>query len=196
MRRIGIFSGTFDPVHQGHVAFCQAAIEHAKLDKVVLLPEAEPRDKTGVTPLAKRHTMLELALETLPKLEVLSLPSRQFSVEDTLPKLRKHFPKEALALLVGSDVARTFTFRWPGLRQLLEEMEVIVGLRQQDSSSRIDETMQQLEKIYKLSVRYRCVPSPQAHATSKTVRSGQHDQLDLDPKVANYIAKHRLYDAY
>lgn len=196
MGRIGIFSGTFDPVHMGHIAFCKAAMERAELDKVVLLPEAEPRDKAGVTPLASRQAMLQLATSGLPNFEVLVLSSRQFTVPKTLPELRRHFLEDELVLLVGSDVARTFAYRWPGLAQLLKQVELVIGLRQRDSAAEIDVLMRELGKTYALKVRYQCVPSPQAHAASKAVRLGQHGAVDLDPKVARYIAKQQLYDAY
>jgi nicotinate-nucleotide adenylyltransferase len=192
MPRIGIFSGTFDPVHAGHIAFCQAALEQGGLTKVILLPEAEPRDKQGVTPLKHRVAMLRLAIQDESGFEVLELPQRQFSVADTLPELSQRFPKDELVLLVGSDVVQTFSFRWPGLEQLLEQMELIIGLRRHDTPADIDALVQQLT----LKVRYQCIPSPQAHAASARVRLGQHGVLDLDPKVANYIAKQQLYAAY
>lgn len=183
-------------MHMGHIAFCQAAMAGAKLDRVVLLPEAEPRDKAGVTPLAQRQAMLELAVRDLPSVELLILPSQQFTIKETLPRLRQQFPKDQLVLLVGSDVAHTFAHRWPHLEQLLAEVEIVVGLRQQDSAGDIDDLMQQLGKNYRLKVRYQCLSSPQAHATSRQVRLGRHGTLDLDPKVARYIAKQQLYGAY
>ena len=80
MSKVGIFSGTFDPVHAGHIAFALEAMESAGLDKVYFLPESMPRRKSGVTHYAHRLAMLELALKPYNKLSILELPDKQFSV--------------------------------------------------------------------------------------------------------------------
>ncbi|HEU5121705.1 MAG TPA: adenylyltransferase/cytidyltransferase family protein, partial [Candidatus Saccharimonadales bacterium] len=61
MRRIGIYSGTFDPVHYGHIAFAASAIRACNLDEVVFLPEPQPRYKAGVTDIAHRLALLTMA---------------------------------------------------------------------------------------------------------------------------------------
>jgi nicotinate-nucleotide adenylyltransferase len=48
MKKIGIFAGTFDPIHEGHVAFAQAVLADLSLDKIYFLPERQPRRKTNV----------------------------------------------------------------------------------------------------------------------------------------------------
>jgi cytidyltransferase-like protein len=60
--RIGIYSGTFDPVHAGHMAFALQAMQEAKLDRLYFLPERRPRYKQGVEHFAHRVAMLERAI--------------------------------------------------------------------------------------------------------------------------------------
>jgi cytidyltransferase-like protein len=50
MKHIGIYPGSFDPVHEGHFAFAKAALETGRLDTVIFLPEMKPRGKPQVTP--------------------------------------------------------------------------------------------------------------------------------------------------
>jgi nicotinate-nucleotide adenylyltransferase len=194
MAAIGIFSGTFDPVHSGHIAFCRAAVQAATLEKVVLLPEAAPRGKSPVTSLAHRRAMLELATAADPHLEVLTLPDKRFSVARTLPRLQQLFAGHKLSLLVGSDVVQTFAHRWPGLETLLAEMELIIGLRAGDTASTVEGLLEAVQRAMpKLTLRYRLLDSPYAQAASSQIRSVGAVPAHLPPPVTAYIAAHRLY---
>ncbi len=73
MKKVGILAGTFDPIHIGHIAFALRAIEKAQLDKVILLPEREPRRKRNVTDFNHRLSMLKLSVKSFELLEVLEL---------------------------------------------------------------------------------------------------------------------------
>jgi len=195
MARIGIFSGTFDPVHHGHLAFCAAARQACSLEKVVLLPEAQPRGKQSVTSLAHRVAMLQLAIAGIQHLEVLKLPGARFDVKHTLPQLKREFAGHNLVLLVGSDVVRTFTYRWPHLDILLQNMELAVGLRDGDDQRVLETLLHELQATYPDTlIRYQFVSaSPFAHGTSSRVRttSGQVNETIRD--VAAYIDRHQLY---
>ncbi|HEX5744003.1 MAG TPA: hypothetical protein VFX84_00950 [Candidatus Saccharimonadales bacterium] len=129
--RAGIYAGTFDPVHSGHIAFALQALKAAGLDKVYFLPERRPRGKRQVEHFGHRAAMLGSALEPHPQLEVLELEDTNFSVNRTLPRLRKHFPGAELAFLFGSDVARGLA-DWSGAERLLKDAEIIIGIRSRD----------------------------------------------------------------
>lgn len=193
MSRVGIYSGTFDPVHQGHVAFCRAAALACKLDAVWLLPEREPRAKTNVTEYTERVHMLQLAIADEANMNVLQLPDKQFSVRQTLPQLRRCFTGDELYLLLGSDVVRTFTYRWEGLRELLKTTWLIIGMREGDDRDDVQAILQQLQIEYSVPLRYTIIESPRTHLASLRIRRQQHAEDELDPRVAAYIADQRLY---
>jgi nicotinate-nucleotide adenylyltransferase len=130
-QRIGIYAGTFDPVHSGHIAFALQSLEAAGLDKVYFLPERRPRGKQGVEHFGHRAAMLRRALEPHPQLEVLELEDSNFSVSRTLPRLRKRFPDATPVFMFGSDVVRGLA-GWPGAARLLEGSEIIIGIRSRD----------------------------------------------------------------
>lgn len=138
MKRIGIYSGTFDPVHAGHVSFAVQALEAGKLDAVYFLPERRPRDKTGSEHFGHRTAMLVRATRPHRRLHVLELEDVSFSVATTLPRLRKRFPKAQLVLLVGSDVAQ-YLPTWPNADQLLQQVELLVGVRAADNLTVVQE---------------------------------------------------------
>jgi nicotinate-nucleotide adenylyltransferase len=130
-RRIGIYAGTFDPVHSGHVAFALQSLQAAGLDKIYFLPERRPRGKRHVEHFGHRAAMLERALEPHPALEVLELEDGSFSVNRTLPRLKKRFPGAELVFLFGSDVAQSLA-DWPGAARLLDGGEAVIGIRSRD----------------------------------------------------------------
>jgi nicotinate-nucleotide adenylyltransferase len=126
--RVGIFSGTFDPVHKGHIAFAMHAIEAAGLDEVAFVPEPTPRNKTSVTHLGHRIAMLKLALKGHPKLSLLELPDKQFLPAKTLPRIRAAYPDATLAMLIGTDVLAHISV-WPLVKPMLNEVGLIVAVR-------------------------------------------------------------------
>lgn len=134
MTRIGIYAGTFDPVHNGHIKFALLAIKSYGLEKVVFLPEKLPRFKTKVSPLKHRIAMLRVAIQTYKNLEILELPDEQFSVSETLPKIRAKFAGAQLFLLVGSDVSERIQ-TWPGWQELLKSAELVVAPLAADRAS-------------------------------------------------------------
>lgn len=127
-KRIGIYAGTFNPVHVGHVAFAVQALKSAKLDALYFVPERQPRHKKGSEHFAHRVAMLERAAKPHPKFSVLELPDVNFSVQRTLPRLQYLHPNDQLVLLFGSDVIAGLA-DWPYANQLLKTSEIVVGLR-------------------------------------------------------------------
>src|SRR5689334_19364766 len=97
-RKIGIFSGTFDPVHMGHVAFALEAKEDLGLDEVIFLPELSPRLKEP-TAIRHRYTMLDLSVRGQKGLTVKLLDMPRFTIKDTLPELQHLYGDAKLVLL-------------------------------------------------------------------------------------------------
>ena len=143
MHRIGIYSGTFDPVHDGHIAFAREASRICSLDKVIFLPEAVPRNKINVTDIATRFVQLQENLSKLPNLEVLDLEQSNFTIKQTLPELQRLFAGAELTLLIGSDVARSLD-RWPDIDRLLETVSLAVGMRGDDAQDELKDMMRKL----------------------------------------------------
>ena len=108
--RIGILGGTFDPVHEGHLAAALAAMECANLDRVLVVPTAVPPHRPpAVADAADRLEMARLATAGDARFEVSDIELRRkgasFTV-DTLRELRKRCPDDELFLILGWDAAR------------------------------------------------------------------------------------------
>ncbi len=128
LKRIGIYSGAFDPVHAGHIAFALQALRQAQLDEVYFLPERRPRNKLGVEHFAHRVAMLKQATLPYRQLDVLESVEVSFSVKTTLPMLKQKFKKAQLVFLFGSDTVLDLP-NWPYASQLLKSCELVVAVR-------------------------------------------------------------------
>lgn len=138
VKRIGIYSGSFDPVHAGHISFALQAIEAAKLDELYFLPERRPRYKTGVEHFAHRTAMLKRACKPYKRFHVLELEDISFTVGRTLPRLAKKFPGSQLVFLLGSDAATNLP-EWPEAESLLKACELIIGVRGGDTREAVQQ---------------------------------------------------------
>ena len=185
--RVGIFAGTFDPIHRGHVAFALAALKQARLDKIVFLPERSPRGKFGVSDFKHRIDMVRLALRPYRKLSALALNDEQFTVERTLPQLQQRYAGAELVMLFGSDVVRTFGFRWPGLEQLLASTALAISLRAGEAEADMRTFLHDVGLTPTITI----IEGPHAHLSATEVRKG--NLHGLEPIVRAYIEQHALY---
>lgn len=140
MKRVGIYSGVFDPVHSGHIGFALQAIKEANLDKLYFMPERRPRHKQGIEHFAHRVAMLRRAAKPHNKFDVLELEDVHFTMERTLPKLQKRFAGSELVFLFGSDAIGTLP-DWPKVANLLKSSELVVGVR---VNAKVDDIRKQI----------------------------------------------------
>jgi nicotinate-nucleotide adenylyltransferase len=166
MKRVGIYAGTFNPVHAGHITFALQALLAAQLDMIHFLPERRPRDKQHVEHFAHRVAMLKRALAPHPQFEILELVDVSFSVERTLPFLRQQFPDSELVFLFGSDVVAGLP-NWPNVHRLLESAELVIGLRENDDHDATQRIIEDWPTQPKLLTMF---PSYAPHVSSVRVR--------------------------
>jgi nicotinate-nucleotide adenylyltransferase len=192
MRRIGIFSGTFDPVHKGHIAFAMLALEKAELDMVYFAPEVRPRRKPQVTHYAHRVAMLRLATRPYKQLAVLELPDRYFSAVTTLPKLEQKFPGSRLVMLLGSDLFEHLP-SWSKVDRLLAKVGLVVGAR---GNYEVAQALAQLPGLPAQPMEFHVLDSVERQTSSAKIRKtliiGKPSR-ELVPSVAKYVRDHWLY---
>lgn len=190
-KRVGIFAGTFNPVHGGHIALASQAGDAAALDVVYFLPERCPRGKQDVASFAHRVVMLKQALRAFPNLEVLELADATFTTERTLPKLQREFADAQLVLLVGSDIVPSLA-RWPKVEALLRACELVIGLRGHDRQL-IEAELTHLPVRPKACIIF---TTPETAASSGKVREALRNHYNapgLLPSVHVYSRQHKLY---
>jgi nicotinate-nucleotide adenylyltransferase len=190
--RIGIYAGTFDPVHAGHVAFALQSLQAAQLDRVYFLPERRPRAKQQVEHFGHRVAMLNRALQPHPQCEVLELVDVSFSVQRTLPSLQQQFPGDELVFLFGSDVISGLA-DWPNVEQLLKACELVVGLRQNDDRAAIHQIVESWQAQPKAVTIF---PSFAPHVSSGKIRQALREHQAADgvlKSVERYSDRNWLY---
>jgi nicotinate-nucleotide adenylyltransferase len=142
--KIGLFGGTFDPAHLGHLALARAAMEQCKLQKILFVPASIPPHKQGqpLSPFIHRFAMLALATSEekafIPSLLEASSPETNGRRErqakpnysiDTVRRLRQSLkPNDTIFFLIGIDAFAEIS-QWHAAEELLGECEFIVAGR-------------------------------------------------------------------
>jgi nicotinate-nucleotide adenylyltransferase len=190
-QRIGIFAGTFDPVHSGHLSFVLQAIKEAKLDHVYFLPERRPRQKPDVEHFGHRTAMIARAIRPYKKISLLELPDIYFDIKRTLPKLQQEFPGATLVFLMGSDTLFGIS-DWPEITTLLDSAEIVTALRLGHDTVVVNAHFASLCTTSKLYI----VDSPAEHVSSSRIRYAvRHNQpaAGLLASVYRYARANWLY---
>ena len=192
--RYGIFGGTFDPIHLGHLIAAQTALEALNLDRVVFMPSAHPPHKEipSVTPFPDRKLMVELAIKENPKFMVSDLeakrPDPSYTV-GTLEVLRQEFPKSdyRLILLIGADNLLEFT-NWKEPEKIIDQIEIAVLARPGYQQSGAPEIIRGKAKWVQI---------PLIEISSTDIRNRvSHNlpiQYQVPNNVADFINQKRLY---
>jgi nicotinate-nucleotide adenylyltransferase len=219
---IGLFGGTFDPVHRGHLAVARAAAERYALKQVLFVPASKPPHKSVArTPFLHRFAMLTLALQRdkdfIPSLlEAPDGTDRPSYTLDTVQRAQKELGRAArLHLIIGIDAFREIAI-WHKAVELLRTVEFIVASRPGwslgDVAGALPKELRPAKAVLKTfakgtgagdivldsgRVHLHLLPDVELPFSSTAVRSaasaGRSLARFVAPEVAAYIRKMRLY---
>ena len=131
--KIGLFFGSFNPVHNGHLMLANYMVQTTDLNKVwfVVSPHNPLKDKKTLLGEYDRLNLINLAIENNPKLKAsdieFKLPQPSYTI-DTLSYLKDKFPKHEFTLIMGSDNLTTL-HKWKNYQELIEQYPIIVYQR-------------------------------------------------------------------
>jgi nicotinate-nucleotide adenylyltransferase len=194
--KVGVLGGTFDPIHLGHLAAAQAALDCAELGKVLIMPSAQPPHRPGAIASAdQRLAMCRLAVEGRPGLEVSDVEvrhgGRSYTV-DTLVELKRLAPQDDLFLILGWDAAALFaTWHEPARVRSLASVVVIgrPGTPAPDAKQLAGAGLDVGHTILCL----RPTPDISGSALRRAIAAGESVAGKVPPAVERYIASHSLY---
>ena len=199
MAKIGIYGGTFNPPHLGHVLAAKTAKEALGLDKVLLVPDAQPPHKAlpeGSPTPGQRVEMARLAAEAEPWLEVSEMelwrPGKSYT-SDTIRELSEKYPNDTLYLLMGTDMFLSLhTWHEP---EVICRLAVIVGMhREPDKDGAMEQQKILLEERFggKAVVLHNVPLEISSTHLRRMLILGGADHY-MDPKVLAYIRENGLY---
>jgi nicotinate-nucleotide adenylyltransferase len=201
-RRIGIFGGTFDPPHFGHLILAAEAQYQLKLDNLlfVLTPDPPHKQDQTLTNLDDRQAMLAAAIEGVPGFVLsrvdIDRPGPHFTVE-TLHLLREEYPDDTLIYLMGGDSLEGLLVDWHHPDEFIAACDLIgVMRRPQDELD-----MGPLEEVYPgICEKVQFVEAPLLEIASRQirrrVREGRPYMFYLPEGVRRVIAEREIYSNY
>lgn len=139
MGRIGIFGGSFNPIHSGHVGVALRAASEHSLDKVLVIPAARNPFKGESGLNALRWTLVEYACAGYPKLEPCDIELRRGGKSytiDTVRAIRSMYPDDELFFIIGEDNVSELS-RWKDPEELMRLVKFVTFPRTPESSSEI-----------------------------------------------------------
>ncbi len=135
--RIGIYGGTFNPPHKGHIRLAEAMLKDARLDKILIIPAGTPphKESTDLADDSFRIEMCRLAFSD-DRFDVIDIEikrgGKSFTV-DTVSELRSIYPDDELFLIIGSDMLLCFD-KWYRYKDILNEVTLCVATREDEIS--------------------------------------------------------------
>ena len=201
--RLGVFGGTFDPVHLGHLILAEQCREQAKLDQVLFVPAARPPHKHNheLTKYAQRVEMLQLAISGHAVFRIDELekdrPGPSFTYL-TLEELRQQRSGAELYLIVGADSLNDLP-QWVQPRRILELATLLVVPRPGWELAELATLQQALTLPADFPLRLQMVNAPLIDIASRDVRQrlaqGRSVRYLIPRAVEAYIADKELYRA-
>ncbi|WP_215395697.1 nicotinate-nucleotide adenylyltransferase [Rheinheimera oceanensis] len=210
IKHIGILGGTFDPVHNGHIACANYVQQHCALDEVRLMPCHLPPHRTtpGVSS-EQRAAMVQLAISPYPQLKLERLELNKSSASytaDSLQLLSRREPDSRFYFIIGMD-SLCYFLSWKNWPDILKLAHLLVcqrpGYSQQDGDA--PALLQQFGITSLAMLRQRhsggimLLANPLTDISASEIRQQLQQQQaavkTLDPAVLNYIQTQQLYQA-
>lgn len=199
--RIGIFGGTFDPVHLGHLAMAIALQEAHKLDRVLFVPaNVNPQKQEHVTVAAQhRLNMLKIALKGVSACSIIDLELKRAAPSymiDTLFALKKmkRYKEAEFFLLMGADLLAQLA-AWKSPHELIQLAPPLIAMRQGVKIDKDWPSMQ--DPLLKEAILKGITQTPLYDVSATEVRNRLKNGLFcghlVDKAVLRYIQRHHLY---
>ena len=199
MPRIGLFGGTFDPIHNGHLHIARSFADELDLESVILLPAGDPYHKT--TPRTAAHhrlAMAEIAAQADSRLAVSDCDIvRQGATytHDTVQIFHQHFPAAELWLLIGMDSLLQL-HTWHRWQNLVRQCRIAAAPRPGSSLAQAPAPLQNWLAEALPQGRLHILQAEPLPISSSQIRqqlATQHTSPDIPPEVLGYIRQHQLY---
>ena len=206
MNKIGVFGGTFNPIHRGHELTAVNFYEKLKLSKLIIIPANSPPHKIVQDNIsaACRLEMCRIAFEKYKNYNIeisdIEVKKEGFSYSfETLKSLRKIYPedKNKIYFLIGSDMF-LYLEHWHKYQELLEMCTFTVAFRNHDDASEVSEDLKMRDSLtgrgYKIEMLYNTPFEISSTEIRKKIKSGDLSYENyVSPEVLGYIKERKIY---
>lgn len=190
IKEVGLFFGSFNPIHIGHLVLANYIVEHTSLKEIwfVVSPQNPLKEKSSLLSEIHRYAIVERAIEDDPRFRVSNiefhLPQPSYTV-NTLVHLKEKYPQYQFSLIMGEDNLSTL-HKWKNADFLVENYKIYVYPRPSSGTGKFDEH----QNIIK-------VAAPQIDISSTFIRSAIKEKKDirwyLPEKAWIYISEMNFY---
>jgi len=187
--KIGIFAGSFDPIHEGHIETSLSCVRELGLEQLFFMVEPNPWGDKSPVGISYRRKMVEIAIADYPLLGQIELEDQRFSIDKTLKQLENKFPEADLYFIFGADVfVKMNKVSWPELYKLLKHYIVVIE-RNEITDRHITDHSKTLGIVTAI------LPSEHLQHSSTNVRMQPRKSILWVPKkIADYIELNNLYE--
>jgi nicotinate-nucleotide adenylyltransferase len=200
MRRIGIFGGSFDPIHNGHLHLAEEARCMAKLDQVLFIPTWISPFKQDSDPAScqQRLDMVRIATSSNPSFAVSDMEIRREAVSytaDTLKRCREMMGEDTrLYFITGTDTFLTIE-KWYHAEEILTQYSFIIGSRPGYREEDLIDVIERVRERYGTDVLKIEIPRLEISSSDirDSIRIGKSVRYLLPDPLLHYIERHRLY---
>ena len=198
MKKYGIFGGSFNPIHYGHLMICEYIKEEMGLDKVIFIPTGNPPHKDLELSAEDRYEMVRLAISPNPDFEISDIETtrvkKSYTV-DTIRELKKIYKEEKLYFLIGLD--SLFQLKtWMKIGDLSQEIEFVVALRPGYlDKEEINKEIDFLRENFGTKINLIKTPLYEISSTDlrDRIREGKSLRYLIPKKVLDYIEESGFY---
>lgn len=197
MGKIGLFGGTFDPPHAGHIRLAQEVLRRFSLDKIIFIPAGNPPHKQNFKKTLKHHrfSMVKLAVGDVEDFLV-----SDFDIKNekpnysyiTIEHFKKEFPNDEIYFIIGADSLRDLPL-WKNYKVLLGMCTFIVVPRPGINADDYFEKFAPDDRIPKLLFLDDFSYDLSSTQLRERLAEGADCSSDLPPAVMKYIKKYKLY---
>jgi nicotinate-nucleotide adenylyltransferase len=196
--RIGLFGGTFDPPHLGHLILASEAQSQLELDHLlwILTPAPPHKQEQPITPVEHRLAMVHLAIEDNPAFELsrveLDRPGPHYTV-DTIKLVAQQNPDADIVPIIGGDSLHDLP-KWHRPQEIVYACHWIGVMRRPDDKANLDELERELPGI-RSKIHYVDAPLLEiaSHEIRNRIAQGKTVRYYLPTNVHEYIEQHHLY---
>ena len=197
MKKIGLFFGSFNPIHIGHLILANYILENSDMDELLFVVSTQNpfKDKKSLLTDHNRLDMVQLAVKNYPKMRAsnveFSLPKPSYTI-DTLTYLKEKYPNYSFALIMGEDNLDSLP-KWKNAEKLMSEYQIIVYPRTFEGGTSTSLSVSKIKNQENINIINAPIIELSATEIRNMIKGGKNVRPMLPPEVFEYLDGSSFY---